>query len=366
METPTRPPSFPSWFPTVVERGPVLAVTTFLALGGAGVFVWVFLPGLWEMLDAAAWVETPAVVVGASTEPVVSRGKTRYRSRVSYRYEFGGSTYESDREILLDVSRGSRSETRPSRSPGERVTCWVDPSDPSRAVLERGWNASATAMTVPLLLVVGAFAALVATEIRGIRAGAFPPPFIRLIEDLAAPGRTGPRPLRPATEWAVLAGAVAIHAAGWNLVAAALLLKLASVAASGTGSPDPTAAGAVTAGGVVGVAYAIAALRFRRLARLPRVSVAVEPDPPRPGEPLAVSWSVPADGAGRFRRLGIAVVPSAAGSSGSSGPPEELPVVDTIRLEDIRMGRVEVRLPGVAASPADGALSKTEPSPGAG
>lgn len=58
-----------------------------------------------------------------------------YHPVVSYAYEFDGMDYVGREYSLLAVRYGWRTSLPPSES---RATCYVNPRDPSQAVLKRG------------------------------------------------------------------------------------------------------------------------------------------------------------------------------------------------------------------------------------
>ncbi len=94
-----------------------------------------------DIRAAAAWTETPCAVLESSSEP---GGNGNWRLRVRYRYEADGRTHESRRWTWDDTDESrsvegiaKRDELLARYAPGAAATCWVDPSDPTRASLER-------------------------------------------------------------------------------------------------------------------------------------------------------------------------------------------------------------------------------------
>lgn len=128
-------------------------LTGCIMVGFFGVF---FLAGaaiLWFLLgrplvrisQARAWPEIPCTVV--SSEVVTHPGDdgATYSALVRYRYRAGGREYESDR---YDFSTGSTSGSERYQAivdrfaAGSSCVCFVDPGDPTRAVLDRGFQKS--------------------------------------------------------------------------------------------------------------------------------------------------------------------------------------------------------------------------------
>ena len=139
--------------PTAVhERNRRLARWAPIALfGGLAVLgslvSWALVIGPWRTArEAASWAATSAVVVESRVEREVIDGDRRHRPVVVYRYAAGGGTHESGE---YDPSGPRPPEPYASAArrvvdahpPGRRLTAYVDPDDPARAVLEREWSA---------------------------------------------------------------------------------------------------------------------------------------------------------------------------------------------------------------------------------
>jgi hypothetical protein len=105
------------------------------------------LPGLFRAVGALGWRRAEGQILGAGTLGYTGRaggghGRTRMvRGAVSYRYRYEGREYLGDRlsfgtaiglnPALASLAGASRYEA------GQAVTVFVDPKDPSRAVLRR-------------------------------------------------------------------------------------------------------------------------------------------------------------------------------------------------------------------------------------
>ena len=93
------------------------------------------------ILAAKSWEETTCVIT--SSEVAVNRGSdsTTYSVDIRYTYEAEwGETYQGDRyDFSLGSSSGYESKARvvEAHPPGSEVTCYVDPKDPSKAVINR-------------------------------------------------------------------------------------------------------------------------------------------------------------------------------------------------------------------------------------
>ncbi|MET0554425.1 MAG: DUF3592 domain-containing protein [Vicinamibacteria bacterium] len=134
---------------------PLRATVTRVAFSVGGVieivlglfFVGRGLPGLLQSLRALGWRRTDGQILGAGTPGYTARaggghGRTRMvRGAVLYRYTHEGREYVGDRlsfgtpiglnPALASLAGAARYEA------GQAVTVFVDPKDPSRAVLRR-------------------------------------------------------------------------------------------------------------------------------------------------------------------------------------------------------------------------------------
>jgi hypothetical protein len=93
---------------------------------------------------AMSWRETPCRILSSDVETKESTGRKKrstpymHRARVSFRYEFGGKTYTSDRyDRIGDWSsdRHAEQELAARYRPGDTATCFVDPERKGEAVL---------------------------------------------------------------------------------------------------------------------------------------------------------------------------------------------------------------------------------------
>ena len=110
----------------------------------------------WSMINQAkksvyeidTWTRARATVVSAEVESDTARNTsstgpsmvTVYRPAVTYRYTIEGREYSSDRYTVMDPQRRDMGEVREiveSYAAGKEVTAYVNPEDPSEAVLSR-------------------------------------------------------------------------------------------------------------------------------------------------------------------------------------------------------------------------------------
>lgn len=140
------------------SSGCLAAFFGLFLLVGLGV-LWLTLigPGLgaWR---ARGWVATPCEVVSSQVETHPSdEGDPTYSVEVLYRYRIDGREYHSNRYHFHTGSTGGyegKARAVERLPAGARFTCWVDPDDPSQAVIERGLGREAWISLVPLLFVI--------------------------------------------------------------------------------------------------------------------------------------------------------------------------------------------------------------------
>jgi len=133
--------------------GCVLVV--FMGLGGVGTAVWT-IPTAYRASDSRSWRETPCVIL-ASKVGSHSGKSTTYSIDVTYRYSVDGREYTSDAYDLIPVSSsgyGGKKEVVDRYPPGTRTICYVDPADPSRAILQRGFSAKLLLLLIPPVFVL--------------------------------------------------------------------------------------------------------------------------------------------------------------------------------------------------------------------
>jgi hypothetical protein len=139
-----------------------------MTLGGlvlAAALASFFLRPAIRTLAARSW-PTSSCLVRTSQMRTNTRGRRpTYSADVLYSYEVAGRQYESNRYDFLggsDSDFAGQSAIAARYRPGTRVDCYVDPQDPTAAVLSRSFRSAYLFGLVPLAL-------LLAMAIRGAR-----------------------------------------------------------------------------------------------------------------------------------------------------------------------------------------------------
>ncbi len=110
-----------------------------LAILSLAVLIVAFLPPVLQINKARSWTAVPCEIL---VSEVVASGGTR-QVRIAYEYRIDGVTHTGDRYQFSDPwigGRGDREKIIGALRPGTSATCYVDPADPTRAVIERGYT----------------------------------------------------------------------------------------------------------------------------------------------------------------------------------------------------------------------------------
>ena len=112
----------------------------FMLVGGG--FVWGLGVNPWlEARASQGWKEVPCTIISSGVSSHrTSKGGTSYSLNIQYDYSVEGQTYTGDRYDFSKTSSGGRSwRERATRTypAGKQTVCYVDPNDPSEAVLVR-------------------------------------------------------------------------------------------------------------------------------------------------------------------------------------------------------------------------------------
>lgn len=130
-----------------------------LAFAG-GVFTCVLWQA-WQRAEATRqWIATPAKVLSSQVHPEQASPNSPMKYRVLVRYEYAaqGTTFISERIKRSEGAKGDRDDAESLReefTPNQTITCYVNPTDPSFAILRHDTRAPLYTMWFPLLFVVG-------------------------------------------------------------------------------------------------------------------------------------------------------------------------------------------------------------------
>jgi hypothetical protein len=152
-----------------------------IGAGGAAL-IFFFLQATLSARPADYWVAAPCRII-TSTYAVPTNARDGYRFVVAYRYRAGGTEYISNRRTEADHDTSDFDAVRDlmeTYPPGAATTCYVSPTDPAEAILERPQR---PAVWVYLILLIPA--GFVGVSIVGIRSQwKSKPRFVRLSDAL--------------------------------------------------------------------------------------------------------------------------------------------------------------------------------------
>ena len=123
---------------------------------GCITFFFMFLRPLYQIHAARNWVEAPCVIESSEVLEHSDSDGTTYSVRVVYKYFFQGKTYSSDRysfEAGSTNGRAGKERIVDRYPPGSESICYVDPSDPTQAVLNREFVPAIWFGLLPLIFV---------------------------------------------------------------------------------------------------------------------------------------------------------------------------------------------------------------------
>lgn len=135
----------------------LLLVGLMFVLIGGGIGWFAFARPVLKIQQARSWSAVPCEIVSSRVKSHRSSDGTTYSVEITYRYEFAGRTYTSDRYKFMGGSSSGRSgkaKVVARYPPGSQATCYVDPADPSEAVIERGYTADLLFGLIPMVFVL--------------------------------------------------------------------------------------------------------------------------------------------------------------------------------------------------------------------
>jgi hypothetical protein len=127
----------------------------FIVIGGA-----VFVP-MALVPAATTWEATPCTIVGSTMRSWSTDDGTSYRADVLYEYQVGDRIWRSNRvEFFGFLSTGYSEAQRilGRYSEHSSASCWVNPRDPSKSVLDRQFRLKHLLGLIPLVFVLAGWA----------------------------------------------------------------------------------------------------------------------------------------------------------------------------------------------------------------
>ncbi len=189
-----------------------------------------------KTIDAESWAATPCRVLRAEVRSHDSDDGTTYSVYILYEYEFGGTRYKADRYDFVGGSssgHGGKARVVEEYRRATAPICYVNPEDPSEAVLKRGFHAKLLFALFPLpFILVGVFGVFFTLRSKKWRASgrtSWRPHELRKESHSAAAFRqsdAGPHVLKPKhTPAGKLIGAI-VFALFWNGIVSIFVVQV--------------------------------------------------------------------------------------------------------------------------------------------
>ena len=207
---------------------PAIFFSIFLVVGLA-VFWLVFLRPLGRIVAARGWEKRDCTILSSEVGVSSSSDGDTYRVKVRFSYVYDGKLFESDRYDFFGVSSSGRAGKQAAVDrlpPGTETSCWVDPGNPSEAVLDREPGLFLLFSLLPLAFVAVGGGGLVMAFVMGRRRSgggsraaplATPaPPGGLAVGDAPAPDPWGPVALEPTDTPAKTLGCILLVTLFWN------------------------------------------------------------------------------------------------------------------------------------------------------
>ncbi|HEV8240287.1 MAG TPA: DUF3592 domain-containing protein [Thermoanaerobaculia bacterium] len=291
-------------------RGCAAAAFSLFAIFGGGFLLFFVVPAM-RALVSRGWELVPATIVWSGVGEHSGDDSTTYSVDVLYEYEHGGRKWRSNRYHFMSGSSSgeeSKQEVVARLPPGARVDAWVDPRDPSNAVLDRSLGSMMWFALLPLIFVVVGVGGMVAMLRAGGGGGAVP--FVRgkrgraptapAGSDGQAEAAAGPILLQPAKSRVGSFIALFLFTLVWDGVVG---FAIWATMRDGKFGHDGCVTVFLGVFGLIGLLLLSALPRTFLALFNPRAEVQIS-SPPAPGVPVALSWRF-LGSAGRLRRLTI-------------------------------------------------------------
>jgi len=145
------------------KRGKGLGIVFFgiFAAVGGGMFYPFSIRPVFKTISARSWVETPCKILAARVQRHEGDDSDTYSVDIFYEYEFEGTTYKSSRYGFVGGSSSGRSgkaRVVNAYKKAKDPVCYVNPKNPSEAVLKRGLRPGLLICLIPVpFLLIGVF-----------------------------------------------------------------------------------------------------------------------------------------------------------------------------------------------------------------
>jgi len=129
--------------PTAPATGCLVVFFSVFAIFGALGFWMTAVKPLLSLVSARSWREASCVVLSSQVAESSNSKSITYKVDILFSYSVDGRSYQSKQYRFGDFfssGREGKEEIVARFPPGTQTACWVDPADPSRAVIDRGFS----------------------------------------------------------------------------------------------------------------------------------------------------------------------------------------------------------------------------------
>ena len=148
---------------TPAQRIVIALFFSFFLLMGCGGLCVILIRPVALSVAARQWMAVPCRVISSEVRSHSGRGAT-YSVEITYAYQVDGKEYHSDRYQFLRSSssgRAGKASVVAQYRRGTQAVCFVNPKEPSEAVLDRGIVAMAWFGVIPLVFVAIGLAGII-------------------------------------------------------------------------------------------------------------------------------------------------------------------------------------------------------------
>ena len=271
----------------------VLFLVLFVAGGALGYFV--FFPAVYKSFTSGNWIAADCVVQSSRVQRHESDDGTTYSVDIAYTYVYQGHTYRSNRYKFIGGSSSGyygKAEVVKQYPKGGHATCYINPSDPSEAVLKRELGAEIFFGLIPLVfMLVGFFGFVYLVRERSGKTGVAA--IGRKGVSEYAPDRfrtpAGPRVLKPETSYfGKIMGSIGI-AIFWNGIVSVFLFQ--AVQSFRAGHPDYFLSLFMIPFVLIGLGMIGAVFYFILASFNPRPEIRLSTDRVRLGDRVGITWT---------------------------------------------------------------------------
>lgn len=145
-----------------------------LAIAAAGaVFVWLMWASFQRARVMDTWTAVPCVILESRLAEEIHTPNTpvNFIPVIRYRYEVAGRSHESARVRRIDTKSSRRQKMEVLLAqfpPGAEATAWVNPADPTDAVLVRDKRTAIYSIWFPAIFVVGGLGIALSSLVRNL------------------------------------------------------------------------------------------------------------------------------------------------------------------------------------------------------